>query len=70
MSRRRNAPAESSSLQDLGPGAQAKLRQIETAIAIFFEEQELEVSDLDVALQAREAYTSTGPCASGLQTEY
>lgn len=67
MSRRRNAPSESSSGQDLGPGAQAKLRQIETAIAIFFEEQELEVSDLDVALQAREAYSSTGSCVPVLQ---
>ena len=65
MSRRRNTDAsagtpESSGGQDnLSPTANAKVARMDAAIRVFFEDNELEVPELDVALQAREAYADT-----------
>ncbi len=42
----------------LPPGGAAKVKRLEAAITAFFEDQELEVPELDVALQAREALSN------------
>ncbi len=55
-------PAGGDSHEPLPPGGAAKVKRLEAAIAMFFEDQELEVPDLDVALQAREAFANLSAC--------